>query len=290
MRTHNRPTSLLTLLLLTVGTETAVLRTTLAAPADEELLVPGANDRVIFDEASKWNRVLVIDKGDHRSLYFGDRDGDTQSTVSLREPTSVPMEYIRHAASALAFAPRRRSGLVVGLGGGTFPMLLRRSYPDMRVDVVELDPLVRKVAGRYFGFVEDAKLRVHIADGSAFMRRARQKWDVVLLDAYGASGIPAPLATEQFFADVARHVAPGGIAIANIADTNGEAERATIARFAKAFSACVLLHTPRSDNIIAVAGKALPKELAAALQALDREARLPFPVAPMAGLYQPCAE
>jgi spermidine synthase len=190
----------------------------------------------------------------------------------------------------VAFTARRRSALVVGLGGGTFPMLMRRTHPDMRIDVVELDPLVRKVAGLYFGLVEDAKLRLHIADGADFMRRTGKQWDLVLLDAYGAGGIPAALATDEFFADVARRVSPGGIAIANIADSNDETERATIARFTKAFPACVLLHTPRSDNVIAVAGSSLPRDLGGALQALDREARLPFLVAPMAGLYRPCAE
>lgn len=251
---------------------------------------PDPRERVVFDAKSKWNRILVVEKGDQRSLYFGDTDGDTQSTISLRDPRAVPMEYIRYAASALAFGGPRRRALIVGLGGGTYPMLLRRSFPDMSIDVVELDPQVRQVARDLFGLVEDAQLRVHIADGAAFLRRTRQRWDLIFLDAYGAGGIPDALATDTFFATVARRLAPDGLAIANITDTNSGRERAIIGRFAKPFRACVLAHTPTSDNVIVVAARALPRDLAAALQALDREGRLPFPAAPMAPRYRPCAE
>jgi spermidine synthase len=210
--------------------------------------------------------------------------------VSLRDPRAVPMEYIRHAASALAFTPLRRRSLVIGLGGGTFPMLLRRSFPAMTIDVVELDPLVRRVARQYFGFVEDARLAVHIADGARFMQKARRRWDVILLDAYGAAGIPAALGTDAFFADVARSLAAGGIAVANIADVDAQREKNLIARFAKAFPACVLLHTPRSDNIIMVAGASLPADLGAALRALDEGAWLPFSTAAMAPRYRRCLD
>jgi spermidine synthase len=256
--------------------------------ATPEVLAPGASERVVFEGRSPWNRVLVIDEGELRSLRFGETDGDTQSTVSLRDPRSVPMEYIRHAASALAFTGLRRSSLVIGLGGGTYPMLLHRSFPAMVIDVVELDPLVRRVAREYFGVTEDKRLRVHIADGASFMRRARQRWDIIFLDAYGAAGIPAALTTDTFFADVARSLSAGGLAVANIADRSAEREGGIVAGFAKAFPACVLAHTPQSNNLIAVAAASLPKNLALALQALDREGRLPFPTAGMARLFRPC--
>ena len=250
---------------------------------------PGTH--IVFDTRSSWNRVIVADHGDLRSLYFGTTDDATQSTVSLREPRSVPMEYIRHAASALALTAHRRSLLVIGLGGGTYPMLMRRAFPAMTIDVAELDPMVGKVARDYFGFVEDEKLRVHFAEGADFVKRARKRWEVIFLDAYGANDIPEALATDAFFAEVSRHLAPGGVLVANIADAESSArERTIIDRLAKRFPACVLQHTPTSDNIIVVAGAALPKHLGAALATLDREARLPFAVAPMAAAYRGCSE
>jgi len=247
-----------------------------------------SHERVVFDRKSKWNRILVIDRKDERSLFFGDGNGDTQSTVSLRDPRAVPMEYIRHAGGALAFTPKRGSALVVGLGGGTYPMLLRRSFPAMTIDVVELDPMVRAVARDYFGFVEDGSMRVHIADGAAFIRRTRRRWDIIFLDAYGAAGVPAALATGAFFAGVARRLAPGGLVIANVSENNPNRERVLITRIRNAFRECILQRTPTSDNVIVVAGFALPKDIEGSLRQLDREGALPFPVAPMAPLHRSC--
>jgi spermidine synthase len=247
-------------------------------------------EHTVFDARSRWNRVLVVDKDGLRSLYFGDTDGATQSTIALGDPRAVPMEYVRHAASALAFVPRPKSALVIGLGGATFPMLLRRSFPAMSIEVVELDPMVHQVARDYFGLLEDEKLRVHIADGADFMRRTRGHWDVILLDAFGTMEIPPALVTPKFFADLARSLTPGGLVIANLVDVKDDRERELVARFAKTFSACLHQHTPGSGNLIAVGGKSLPKDIAAALQKLDRKGQLPFPVAPMSPLYRPCAE
>jgi spermidine synthase len=260
------------------------------AEPTRDLFAPATSEHLVFEGVSPWNRVLVLDEGDLRHLRFGDATGDTQSTVSLHEPRSVPMEYIRHAASALAFTDLRRNALVIGLGGGAYPMLLRRSYPAMTIDVVELDPLVRRVARQYFGFVEDGKLRVRIADGARFLRQTKKRWDIIFLDAYGTGGIPEALANDAFFADMARSLKSGGLALANIADTKHERDRDIITRSAKAFPACILQHTPSPDNVIAIAGASLPKDVTAALAALDGEGRLPFPTAGMASLYRPCTD
>jgi spermidine synthase len=255
-----------------------------AAPAPRE------KERIVFDARSQWNRVLVVDRDGLRSLYFGDSNGATQSTIALADPRAVPMEYIRHTAGALAFAPRRRRALVIGLGGATFPMLLRRSFPAMSIDVVELDPMVHRVARDYFGLREDDKLRVHIADGAAFMARTQRRWDIILLDAFGTTEIPPALVTPGFFADLARSLSPGGVVIANLVDAKDARERELVGRFAKVFPSCKLQRTPRSGNLLVLGAKSPPKDMAAALQRLDRKARLPFPVAAMADLYRPCAE
>ncbi|ONI28765.1 hypothetical protein PRUPE_1G159900 [Prunus persica] len=60
--------------------------------------------------------------------------------------------------------------VVIGLGAGLLPMFLNRCMPLMHTEVVELDPVVRKLAKEYFNFVEDDRLQVHIADGIQFVR------------------------------------------------------------------------------------------------------------------------
>jgi spermidine synthase len=247
----------------------------------------GPSRTVVFDGESRWNRVFVVDEGRLRYLRFHDADGDDQSAIVRDDPAAVPMEYIRFAAVALAVPKRLRSALVVGLGAGAFPTLLHRTQPQASIEVVELDPLVHQVAARYFAFKEDGRLRVRIGDG-AFAFRDGRRWDLIFLDAYGAASIPEPLATAAFFGEVGRALAPGGVAVANIANPDPAVEKATIARFAGAFAACALLHTPESDNVIVLGASKLPADLTPVLQQADKQARLPFALAPMAARLEEC--
>jgi spermidine synthase len=242
---------------------------------------------VVFDGESRWNRVLVVDQGRLRYLRFHDVDGDDQSVIVRDEPVAVPMEYIRFAAAALAVPQRPRHVLVVGLGAGAFPLLLRRALPRATVEVVELDALVYQVATRYFGFKEDSHLRVRIGDGALAFRDGR-RWDLVFLDAYGAASIPEPLASTAFFREVSHALAPGGVVVANIANPDPVVEKATIARFAGAFARCALMRTPESDNVIVLGASKLPEDFTPALQKIDTEARLPFALAPMAARVKAC--
>jgi len=66
----------------------------------------------------------------------------------------------------LAFVEQPKRVLIVGLGGGTIPSLLRKHYPKMTIDVVDIDPDVVAVAKKYFGFHEDDAMHVRVADGA----------------------------------------------------------------------------------------------------------------------------
>lgn len=55
--------------------------------------------------------------------------------------------------------------LVVGLGGGSLPLFVHDYFLQARVAVVEIDPSMLEVATHWFGFSQDDRMQVHIADG-----------------------------------------------------------------------------------------------------------------------------
>jgi spermidine synthase len=276
----------------------------LAMPA---LASPGLPNgaRVVHVERGAFGGVFVVDQGDVRFLRFGRADGDDQSAISLADPDAVPMEYLRYAAAGLAFVDGRRRALVVGLGGGAFPMLLARRFPGMAVHAVDVDPVVVSVARRFFGLRPGRRLAVTVKDAAAFLAADPTRWDFVLLDAYGPGGIPDHLTTPRFFARVRARLAPGGAAVINVAADSDDTESRIVAAFAGAFPGCVLLRTPQSDNVIAVGLTNRPRQrsrsfaasppplptrqdIALRLRALAVEARFSFPVAAAADMFRPC--
>ncbi|CAL5214091.1 unnamed protein product [Lathyrus oleraceus] len=62
--------------------------------------------------------------------------------------------------------------VIIGLGAGLLPMFLHSCIPVLEIKAVELDPVVAHIAREYFSFVEDKRLKVHIADGIQFIRES----------------------------------------------------------------------------------------------------------------------
>lgn len=108
--------------------------------------------------------------------------------------------------------------LLIGVGGGSVPMALRRLLPDLRIDAVDIDPVVLKAVQRWFGLQADALLQSHAADGVDFVASALasgQRYDAVLLDAFDAEGIPPPLFSDGFLRSLRTLLAPDGAFMAN---------------------------------------------------------------------------
>ncbi len=78
----------------------------------------------------------MIDEGDMRHLRFDDVNNASQSTISLRDPKLVPMEYIRLASIGLAYLENPGHVLMIGLGGGTFTTLLWQVLSKVQIDAV----------------------------------------------------------------------------------------------------------------------------------------------------------
>ncbi|MBW2528548.1 MAG: fused MFS/spermidine synthase, partial [Deltaproteobacteria bacterium] len=213
------------------------------SPDDElELLDFDPEPKVRFEGDGKFDKVLVVDEGTERHLRFGSAQAVNQSTISLASPDTVSLEYIRAAFLSVLFAKQRRRALMVGLGGGTFTTLLRRHFPELWIDVAEIDPMVKKVAIEYFGVREDERYRIHIGDGAEFVRQTRQSYDISLIDAYEGDDIPDQLQRPEFFRALHGKTAADGVAVLNLS-VSKRLERVLEARFRNAFGAVMCVRT-----------------------------------------------
>jgi spermidine synthase len=175
-----------------------------------------ASDGVLYEKDSAFGPVVITDEGHNmRALRFG-RNGVRQSLVKLGDPEYLGLAYVPVALSGLALCDTPGRFLIVGLGGGTLPAFLRKHYPDADIDAVDINPEVAHAAKTQLGFREDARMRIHIADGRKFIEAVQQPYDVIFLDAFGADALPAHLTTQEFLAAVRRAVHKDGVVIGNI--------------------------------------------------------------------------
>ena len=142
-------------------------------------------------------------------LYF--QDGLVQNTVAS-DGRSLSLYTYALEALAVAYRPRPATALVLGLGAGIVPM--RLAGQGVAVKTVEIDPASLAAASRYFGY-EAARAPVRLADARTELKRCKSGYDVVVVDLFHGDGTPDYLITRDFFADLRRCLAPGGVAVFN---------------------------------------------------------------------------
>eukprot|EP01018_Ginkgo_biloba_P035512 Gb_15125 [translate_table: standard] len=64
-----------------------------------------------------------------------------------------------------AFSEKLVRTVIIGLGAGLLPMFLHEHMPFLKIEAVELDPVVADLARQNFGFIDDERMKLHIGDG-----------------------------------------------------------------------------------------------------------------------------
>jgi spermidine synthase len=179
-------------------------------------LTAAAHERLLLEKKSMFGSIYVTEDHDGlRTLRF-ERYGARQSVVKPGDPMHLELRYLQAMPLALALVDRPRSALVIGLGGGSLASFLHHAYPEMKIDVVDIDPVVVEAARSHFGFKEDARLKAHVADGRQFIEQSKDRYDIVFLDGFGADSVPDHLTTREFITAVRNRLAPGGLVASNL--------------------------------------------------------------------------
>jgi len=162
-----------------------------------------AGQRIVYQGSSPYGSLVVT--GASGQVNFIENGVVLFSTHNVEE-----VETTVHLASAQR--PRSKRVLLIGGGiSGTAKEILK--YPVEAVDYVELDPHLIGVARHHLpASLDDPRIHVHATDGRLFVRQARERYDVAIVD------VPDPSTsqlnrfyTAEFFREIRRCLAPEGV-------------------------------------------------------------------------------
>ncbi|XP_066295235.1 eEF1A lysine and N-terminal methyltransferase-like [Branchiostoma lanceolatum] len=142
-------------------------------------------------------------------------------------------QYQRVMVAGLGCLPNVRQLLdsrldvvLVGLGGGGLPLFLHKHFSKIQMDVVELDQSILQVAEGWFGFQQDDRMRVHIADGLVYLEERAKQADrschVVILDVdskdvtVGMTFPPQPFVEKECLKNIKGILHDDGLLILNL--------------------------------------------------------------------------
>ena len=161
---------------------------------------------------TKFGLTLVFDSedADGTPVRLLNVNGTFQSVAYVPEGLRFQLacEYHREMARVIEGLAARGPVRVLVMGGGGYslPKYLAAYVPAARVDVVEIDPAVTRLARERFfldeclertGAEKDGRLRLVNDDAWAFVRAAEEPYDVIVNDAFSGNRPLGPLTSTE---------------------------------------------------------------------------------------------
>ncbi|MBN2362408.1 MAG: fused MFS/spermidine synthase [Deltaproteobacteria bacterium] len=249
-------------------------------------LVAADAPRVIYRSRSPYNEIIVTESERGRRVLLFEPGGDEQSSIDLLQPEALQADYTKAITTGLALIAPPRRALMIGVGGGSVASYLHRRLPELDIDCVDIDAEVVAVAQRFFRFSPDARMRVHIADGRRFVEQSRDRYDLIILDAYNSDDVPLHLTTAEYLRAVQQRVAPRGVVVSNlICEELNRLYPAMLRTFQEVFADVYSARASRGYNCVVFAFNE-PRAIAAGdlrreLLRLDRERSFGFDPRPI---------
>ncbi|MGF6970365.1 spermidine synthase [Paraburkholderia sp. WC7.3g] len=167
-----------------------------------------------------YGKPVVHEGRSTRSLCF-DACG-IQSSMRRRDPFELDLSYTRAMMSFQLFHPHPRDILIVGLGGGSLSKYCFRKFPSARVTTVEIDERVISLREWFYIPPDSERFRIVHADAAEYLPDRTGIADVILLDGFNASGLPASLSSQHFYDCCHAALREEGVLVANLLNNDSQ--------------------------------------------------------------------
>lgn len=105
--------------------------------------------------------------------------------------------------------------LILGLGGGSVVNIISKCFPKAEITGVEIDAEMIKIGKRYFDLGKYKNLKIKNADAFDFVKKTKEKYDLVLVDLYLGCEIPEQASEDKFLLNLKKLLSKKGVVIIN---------------------------------------------------------------------------
>jgi spermidine synthase len=136
---------------------------------------------VIFDKDTEYSRVWIVEgreivtKNSIRSLRMSKQNASSM----YMDNNELVYPYTRFYHIARHFFPDFKRTLMLGGAGYSFPKNFLESYPAAKMDVIEIDPGITKIAQDYFRLESSHRLSIFHEDARVYLNRDHERYDVI---------------------------------------------------------------------------------------------------------------
>lgn len=221
--------------------------------------------KVLYTGESPYGRYKVVDakyNGRAARVLYGNRN-TPQSGAALDGEPDLLFDYNqRFLEMIMSCQPKKL--LVIGGGAFMLPIAAFHRFPEMSIDVVEIDPLLVTLSRDFFDLPDDPRMSVHVGDGANFVAQTKERYDMIILDAFSGFTIPHHLIENEAITQYKHRLTKDGVIAMNFISeykpNRGRLAHELISSFGAVFSQLSLYQaTPdylrdEEQNLLLVAG------------------------------------
>lgn len=223
------------------------------------------NRTVLYSGESQYGKYKVVDtvyNGREARVLYGNQRSPQSGVAKDGDPELLFDYNQRFLEIIMSHKPKRL--LVIGGGAFMLPIAAFHQFPELIIDVVEIDPLLVKLSKEYFDLPDDKRMNVHIEDGLHYISRTKKKFDMIIIDAFSGYTIPHHLLENKAIIQYQKHLKKNGMVTMNFISEYKRARprlaHEVLASFNEVFSdvslyqADVHYYKGEEQNLILVAG------------------------------------
>ncbi len=183
-----------------------------------------SNPDIVLDTDSQYSRIWVkqiqTQKANYKTLQV---DTGLESYIN-QETGEMGARYLRYYDLFEYFNKNAKNTLLIGGAAYTYPIHYLQKYKDKKIDVVEIDDKMTKIAVDQFELnINDSRLQVFNQDGRSYLNYSKNKYDTILIDAFKGLNAPFELTTYEALVHAKNMLNENGLVLTNIiASIEGE--------------------------------------------------------------------
>lgn len=178
-----------------------------------------SRDKTIIDLDSEYNRIWIYDGiAQGKPTRYLALNGHVNSGMWVNDPIAGQLyPYSDYFRLAMHLNPDFQDVLMLGAGAYTFPKLFQSIWPERRLDIVEIDPVLTKVSETHFAWEASTNTHIVHMDARSYLNQCKKTYDIIISDVFTSPlEVPFQLTT---FETYKRHQAllnKDGVLILNV--------------------------------------------------------------------------
>ncbi|MCA9361623.1 fused MFS/spermidine synthase [Candidatus Kaiserbacteria bacterium] len=207
----------------------AIIMVTIAISLSYLLMTHTTHANAVYEDDGYYSHIYIYDDElNGRPVRYLKRDVNNSSAIHL-DGDDLVYAYTKFAPLFSYLKPDAKNFLMLGGGSYTIPKAIHASYPEINIDVVEIEPSLFEIAKKYFRLPDTDKITNHINDARVYLQKSDKKYDVIYVDTFSTGHfVPPHLATKEYLELLKNTLNDDGVIIINFIGTRPSTDNRTM--------------------------------------------------------------